>query len=222
MTSKSEIYHEISNQNISRYSHRYKIHGQNVKTLGWGTKEQQQYRFCKTLEFDIDFCNKIILDIGCGFGDYFDFINKQRDIHCFKEYIGVDLNDTLVNNGIKKYKNEQQCSFAVKDILCNSVETPIGDIGIMLGLINKNLDRLIDNYEYSFKMIKNAFSYVREVLVVDFLSTIKTKDYPEEEFVFYHNPSKVLEFALTLSENVSLIHNYKAIPQKEYLIAIYK
>jgi hypothetical protein len=60
------------------------------------------------------------------------------------------------------------------------------------------------------------------VLVVDFLSTYRTPDYPQEDFIFYHDPKIMLDFALNLSANVVLKHNYAAIPQKEFMLFIYK
>ena len=71
-------------------------------------------------------------------------------------------------------------------------------------------------------MIKNALSLVKEALIVDFISTRKDSDYPEEDFIFYHNPAKVLKFALELTPNVQLIHDYSPIPQKEFMLILKK
>jgi hypothetical protein len=69
-------------------------------------------------------------------------------------------------------------------------------------------------------MIQKAFSSVSETLVVDFLSLYRTPDYPEEDFVFYHDPSAMLTFALSLTPNVRLIHDYAPIPQKEFMLVL--
>ena len=69
-------------------------------------------------------------------------------------------------------------------------------------------------------MIKKAFSAVSETLVVDFLSLYRIPDYPKEDFVFYHDPSEMLAFALELTPNVRLIHDYEAIPQKEFTLVL--
>jgi len=65
----SDIISEISKNMIERYSNRYNKMGYDVKTLGWGTSDQQIFRFSEALK-GIDFTNiKTVLDIGCGFGD---------------------------------------------------------------------------------------------------------------------------------------------------------
>ena len=46
---ESNQYLEISEQMIARYSKRYNEMGYHVHTLGWGSKEQQDYRFNQTL-----------------------------------------------------------------------------------------------------------------------------------------------------------------------------
>ena len=62
----------------------------------------------------------------------------------------------------------------------------------------------------------------KNLLIVDFLSFKTTSDYKKEDFVFYHKPDEILKFALSLSENVVLKHNYAPIPQKEFMLFIYK
>ena len=59
-------------------------------------------------------------------------------------------------------------------------------------------------------------------LVVDFLSTSLTPDYPKEDAVFYHDPEKMLSFALGLTPNVTLIHDYPPIPQKEFMLVLHR
>ena len=67
-----------------------------------------------------------------------------------------------------------------------------------------------------------TFSHIDETLIVDFLSTNLTSDYPKEDFVFYHDPQEILEFALTLTDNVKLVHDYLPIPQKEFILILSK
>ncbi len=208
----------ISEETIKRYSTRYKKMGCDVKTLGWGSTEQQKYRFAQTIDCNIDFKNKSILDIGCGFGDYLDFL-LENDIK-IKNYIGYDLNAELIGEAQKKHTYEF-ATFDVENIL-DTQKQNVADIGVMLGLLNFNLKNTMDNIEYSKLAIQQAFSMVNEVLIVDFLSMHLTPNYAKEDFVFYHNPSAMLDFALTLSRNVFLKHNYAPIPQKEFMLFIYK
>lgn len=211
---------EISQQMIARYSKRYNELGYHVHTLGWGSKEQQDYRFAQTLS-EISFTpKKNILDIGCGFGDYLAMLIAQKKD--FANYYGWDINPDLIGEAKKIWQNNKKAQFEVQNInILNSLNN-VADIGVMLGVLNLNLEGKVDNYEYSFNLIKNAFSYVKEVLVIDFLSIHRATSYEKEDFVFYHDPKVVLNFALSLTDNVVLKHNYAQIPQKEFMLYIYK
>jgi SAM-dependent methyltransferase len=215
-----EILNDIAQKMIERYSRRYKELGHNVKTLGWGTAEQQHYRFKQSLT-NIQFTDeKNVVDIGCGFGDYLALLSGEGKP--FREYIGLDINPDLINECKKIWREKTKANFKVANISDYNNEEPIADIGVMFGVLNLNLNKTFDNYEYSFQFIRNSFSLIREVLVVDFLSAKCNLDYPQEDFVFYHDPSKMLEFALSLTPNVILKHDYASIPQKEFMLFLYK
>lgn len=208
---------KISKQTVERYSDRYKKLGHDVKTLGWGTTQQQFYRFEQTLDCNVDFKNKSIVDIGCGFGDYYRFL-LAKEIEVSK-YIGYDINENLISEA--KNSTSNIVSFEVVDILNNELINT-ADIGVMLGLLNFNLKDSEKNLEYSKIFIQKAFNMVNELLIVDFLSSNLTSNYKKEDFVYYHNPIEMLDFAFSLSSNIVLKHNYLPIPQKEFMLFIYK
>ena len=211
---------EISKSMIERYSNRYRELGYDIKTLGWGSEDQQHYRFTQTLQTGLDLNGKEILDIGCGFGDYSNFLVDSNI--SFSSYLGVDINSDLINEAKFRHNNISDRDFCVLDLTKNPKQKPMADIGIMLGLLNLNLKGDMDNYEYSFNMIKNAFSLVTETLIVDFISTRKNSEYPAEDFIFYHDPVRVLEFANSLTDNFSLKHDYLPVPQKEFMLFLHK
>lgn len=217
-----EVLKDISKNMINRYSTRFNELGRGVKTLGWGNVEQQLYRFEQTLKMGADFSGKRILDIGCGFGDYYDYLKTDEVQMPIEHYYGYDINSDLIQSAQQKNKGDDKCSFHVNNILEGQEKKPIADIAIMLGVLNLNLKNQFDNYTYSKKIITNAFTLAKECLIVDFLSTQFNLTYPREDFVFYHNPIKMLEFAFSLSQNVVLKHDYASIPQKEFMLIIYK
>jgi SAM-dependent methyltransferase len=211
---------EISELMISRYSKRYKELGYDVKTLGWGSKEQQVYRFEQTLPALGETEGKTLIDIGCGFGDYYAFLFAENQK--LEKYYGWDINPDLIEEATRIWEKDPKANFETVNISSPVSPAVVADKVVMLGVLNLNLEGRMDNYNYSFKLIQNAFACAGEVLVVDFLSNKLFEGYPKEDFVFYHDPAKMLEFALSLSPNVLLNHDYAPIPQKEFMLFLYK
>src|SRR5688572_25889826 len=101
---------KIAQETLERYSARYHSLGRHIRTLGWGSEEQQGYRFENTLHAG-DFNNKSILDIGCGFGDYANFLRRHKIQ--FASYTGWDLNPDFINEARKV--QDARCEFHQKD-----------------------------------------------------------------------------------------------------------
>jgi len=205
---------QISKSTIDRYSERYKKLGRDVKTLGWGSDEQQRYRFNQVFRV-LNLDGKHVLDIGCGFGDFYTLCSELDYKLC--HYTGWDINPDLINEAKNQNK---ECSFDVVNIAESKILSPVADVGVMLGVLNLNFKDKFNNLEFSKMMIANAFSTVSETLVVDFLSAKRIKEYPPEDFVYYHDPSEMLSFALSLTPNVRLFHDYAPIPQKEFMLVL--
>src|SRR4051812_39236310 len=109
---------------IERYSNRYNKMGYDVKTLGWGTLEQQKFRFNEALN-GTDFTNiKSVLDIGCGFGDLLAvMINKGIQLN---KYIGWDVNPDLIKEAQKIWEgNKVANEFKVVNIAEANLESEV-------------------------------------------------------------------------------------------------
>jgi SAM-dependent methyltransferase len=211
----------ISSNMIKRYSDRYNKLGYDVKTLGWGNKEQQYQRFDDILNIDLILNNKTLLDIGCGFGDFYTYL-KSKNIN-FNYYTGVDINSNLIKEANKLHKDNIDCHFDVYNVLDDSgIINNCVDIAYLIGVLNLNFKNEIDNYEYSFKIIKKAFNLVTESLVVNLLDDNLTPNYPKEDFVFYHNAKKMQEFGITIAKKVDIKYSPNPIPQKEFNLILYK
>lgn len=198
---------------IKRYNERFQKFGIEPRTLGWGCKKDQLTRFEAATNY-INFSGRSVLDIGCGFADFYEFLLK-KDIK-IKKYKGIDINKNLIKTAKKRFPKNK---YGVRNVLLDNYKRKQADIIILLGLLNFKLNNL-DNLAFSKKMIKAAWEITKETLIVDFLSSYLTKDYPREDSVYYHHPCNILKFALKLSDNVVLFHDYLPIPQKEFMIIL--
>lgn len=211
---KEKIYLKLEKSAVERYQTRFYKEGVSYKTLGWGCTEDQVKRFEVLLQ-NINFKNKSVMDIGCGFADFYGYL-KQKEICC--NYIGVDIIPEFLECCCKKYP---EATFIKANIMLDKDILPKTDIVVTTGTLNLKLDD-IDNMEYTKDFMRNAYEKTEELMSIDFLSTKLTSSYPKEDFVYYHDPLKLLEYSFELTDNIKLIHNYEAIPQKEGTIILYK
>lgn len=152
---------------INRYNSRYDQFGFDIKTLGWGgDKNRQLLRFQIALEIEHFLNNtpiKSVLDVGCGFGDMGIYLNSfYPDI----KYIGIDINPTLIDEGLKKYPFlDLRCL----DVLEHNIDGTF-DLVCENGIFNYQLQNE-DQLAYIDKMIDKMFSLCNYGISVDFLST---------------------------------------------------
>lgn len=201
-------------ETIERYDKRLKKVGPVVRALGWDTKANQWKRFESGVAL-LNLRGKSIVDIGCGFGDFFKFL-KEREIK-IASYRGIDINNGLLKVAKKTHPNG---IFECRNIMLEPPKRKIADIGFAFGVLNFNLKGNPDNYEYAQDFIKRAFSLCREAFVVDMLSSCLDKGYPKEEFVFYYSPERMLEEVMEITPYAILKHDYPPLPQNEFLLIL--
>jgi SAM-dependent methyltransferase len=206
---------EIEQAAIERYSKRLKQFGTDPRTLGWDTRVNQWARFAAAASL-VTFAGRDVLDIGCGLGDFRVFLEEQGAAPA--GYTGVDINDELLQVARERFPDSR---FERRNVILQPYASPVCDVALMLGLVNFRLSDL-DNYEYAAKAIDAAFGACREALVVDMLSARRTPDYPEESFVFYFEPARMLDFALSRTAHVQLHHAYRPLPQREFMLVLRK
>lgn len=205
----------IAEDTRARYSARLREHGDSPKSVGWDCREHQRRRF-EVAVACADFAGRSVLDVGCGLGDVYGFL---RDCGIgIESYLGVDLNAELIDLAARKYP---EARFEVFDVASDPSSQSVAqaDIVIMLGLCNFKQTHL-DNAVYAPVLMCRAFALAKEALICDFLSQIRTSDYPQEDWVYYYDPRVVLGWALEVSPKVVLRHDYPPLPQRELMVVI--
>lgn len=218
---------QLDNVLNQRYSERLHKFGADPRTLGWDSLQHQHARFaaaCRFLPSEVN----ALMDIGCGLGDFLDFLCNHTDI-TIAHYRGVDINPEFITHCGQQKKNivdhvdesAPNTEFLCTNILTDTFDLPRVQWATMFGLLNLKLSEL-DNYTYAFDFIERAFSLVEDGLIVDLLSCHYEENYLPEDFVFYYSPVRVVDFALTLTPHVSLLQDYESIPQREFMVVLRK
>ena len=193
---------KISKSILRHYSTLYRKYGDSPKSLGWGNGRQSM-RF-QILNQIGDFQKCSVLDVGCGFGDFFKHLKSQK---INSNYFGVDINETFVKLAQKKYpKGKFQLRDIQKDKLDKKFDWVIGT-----GLTNK-----ASTYSHLKNLLQEMFRISKKGVAIDFISNYV--DYKEKN-IFYTSPEIMLKFAKTLTRRVVLRHDYFPF---EFCLYLYK
>lgn len=193
---------------IEGYRRSFKKYGANARALQYPSSKAQEKRF-RELIADIDFENKSILDVGCGFGDIIPFISKKTK--SFK-YTGVDLVPEFIEVAEGKYPNR---NFIVADYFGNPFETKF-DIILTSGTLNANIK---NPYTYRKRAIKIMWKHAIEVLAFNMAGGHPQPQNKKGNRVYYADLNKIVDFCKTLSTNIIIRKDYSP---KDFTIIIYK
>jgi len=125
------------------YKNALKKHGANAKGLNWHDDYSQIKRFEIIHELIMSDVQEgdIMIDAGCGFGDFYTYISDYHDI----DYIGYDIVEE--NVAIAKERTKQ--TIMIKDILNEPLDT--ADFYIASGSMN-----ILSRFE-TFLFIERCF-----------------------------------------------------------------
>jgi len=194
---------------IDRYSKRFQEFGHSPKTLGWDKGKQDLRYHILFEEFNIE--NKSILDIGYGFGDANKLLKSKNQNYT---YLGIDIVEDLIEEAKKTYSRDENINFILDDFLKVTLEKEY-DIVVASGVFNFKLKNQ-DNYQFIESFMKKAYLLADEGVAFDFLSN--KVDY-EYEHTFHSSPSKIIEMAYSLSNNIIFKNDYMPF---EFAVFIFK
>jgi len=128
------------NENIIKIYDKYILDNLNdFEKVGWGSSESQKKRFEILSEIgDLNNCS--ILDIGCGTGAFYKYLN---DLYHDINYTGIDINENMVR--IAK-ETLPEATFYCTDIL-NKVENEIRNRKFDYVFLSGVLNLSINNHE---------------------------------------------------------------------------
>ena len=211
----SDVLRAADKKLVERYSQRFEKFGNDPRSLGWDTKDNQRVRY-RTATDSVDLAGRSILDVGCGLADFHDYIQERRIP--IKSYSGMDIIPDFVESCRTHYSSQE---FFLGNLLLDAPPPDSYDTVCMFGLLNFRFSDF-DNRIFAEEMINSAFQVARHSVIVDMLSANVDVSYPKEDFVFYYNPTEMLDFSLSLTPHVQLRHDYESIPQREFTLVLKK
>lgn len=195
-------------KSLNIYRQKFKEFGIDSKSLLWKSKGAAHQRF-RQFWAEIDFDNKKVLDIGCGFGEMGNFLTKR---YKSVKYKGIDITPKFIESGHKLYP---RLDLEMKDFF-TLMNTEDYDIVLASGVLNSQVS---NNMEYRKKAIKKMFSLTNNVFAFNMLGS---HPQPSNNFgsnIWYSDSLEILKYCMTLTHRVILRHHYHP---KDFTIFMYK
>lgn len=198
---------------IERYRGFMRKHGYTHKCLGWSSKKRMEVRYQILKEIGIQSMDSV-LDVGCGLGGFLAFLRKgiggQRRIRNVR-YLGIDIVPEFIYKARIDFDNwdKKLCRFEIGTLFDFDEKF---DWVVESGIFNHHTCDM----DYIQRHLKRAFEMCRMGVAFNFLTTYV--DYDSKQ-LHYTDPKELLDFAKTLTNFVTIRHDY--LPY-EFTIYLYR
>ena len=201
------IQQELKNK-IQKYEKAISKSSDSASAQLWASKNAQDVRFDQIL-LDVNFDNKSILDVGCGFGD---ILVPLAKIATNFRYTGVDMTPSMIKNAKQNHPDNE---FIVGDYFAHPL-SELFDVIMCSGALNSNFE---NPFTYRTEALKTMFDHAREAVVFNMSGNHPQPDNKESFGVYYIDSLKILEFCLSLTSKVIFRHHYHS---KDFTIVMFK
>ncbi len=195
---------------INRYNERIEKFGGTIEALASGNEERRKLRFDVLFECGIS-KNDRILDLGCGFGDFYSYLNDRLGEGNFK-YTGVDINPTIIEYANSRFPS---ADFRAFDILSEELNDQFDFVVSTSSFNNKMIN--ISNYDFAQQILNKCYAIAEKGVAIDFLT--KYVDFESTVEAFYYEPEIIFSSCKEITKRVALRHDY---PLFEFCIYLYK
>ena len=191
-------------KSLNIYKQKFKKFGVSPEALQWKSKGAAHQRF-RQFWAEINFDNKNVLDVGCGFGELGNFLTKRDENVSYK---GIDIMPEFIENGKKIYPS---LNLEIGDYFNH----PKGEIYVTIicsGALNSNFESEKENRLFRKNAIETMFLHTTNVLAFNMSGGHPAKKNPPDgkisSNIWYSDSLEILEYCMTLTRRVILRQNY--------------
>jgi SAM-dependent methyltransferase len=185
---------------VQRYEKRLQEFGYSPVTLGWGVNGRQEVRFSVLAELALRTPGSSVLDVGCGFCDLYDFLEKQG---WQGRYTGIDIVPGLLEVARQRHPGIDVRELDITDDSV-SLGEDVYDFVISSGALNAALPSGSNELHIELAL-RSMHRRSRYATCVDFLSSYVDFQKPG---AYHTDPSWALAAGKRLTRRVLLRHDY--------------
>ena len=186
---KDEIVKDFFNKLVEK-------HGYSPKSLAYGSEKSQKIKFNIVTEVGIE-DNCSVLDVGCGFGDYFNYL-KQKGVKNVK-YCGIDISNKIVDFAKEKNSLVNVIQGNVLDLSDDEKYDYVISLGFNCVKTGSNWETLTQVLDKMWKLSKKGIAY----------NAVSTFSEAKPRKIYFVSPAKVIDYIMNnLTYKVVFRHDY--------------
>lgn len=200
-----EISREILTQTEEYFKDRLNRFGATLAALDWNSKEAQRVRFDQLTKLlgggQNDECF-ILCDYGCGYGDYFGYL-QEKGYAC--RYTGIDLVKETIACADKKYGMHKNATFVQGTKLERTYDYIVAN-----GIFNMKRSVTDEAWTaYLMGTLEEFCRYSKKGFAFNCLTGYSDAEHMRED-LYYADPLSLFDYAKRhFSKNVALLHDYE-------------
>lgn len=191
-------------------SQRYALmqYGYHPNSLLWSNTDVQELRFKILAEIGIKRGDSV-LDVGCGFGDFANYLVK-KNIH--PEFTGIDVSGELLAEGRKHFA---ELLLIEGDLFDFNPDKKTYDFVTLSGVLNRKYEGAGD---YTFQTITRMFETCKKGIALNLLDARHEWTAERWDLQSFH-PDEIIDWVSQLSNNYQIIDGYL---ENDFTIYVYR
>lgn len=185
------------------YSSKIKKYGTTPKGVDWNSKESQLIRF-RELSRIIQKKDFSISDVGCGYGEYYNFLSQEARYKY--QYYGYDLSANMIHSSNELYGFNDNAKFKrINNLSCISATNYM----VASGIFSVKMEH--DDNEWKRYVLETLMELNEKSIdgfAFNMLTTYSDKDCMRED-LYYADPLFFFDYCKkNFSKQVALLHDY--------------
>lgn len=190
-------------RDIQKYfSEKFSSFGPTPMGLDWNSEESQIVRFDQISKIIESSSPYSIIDYGCGYGAFYNYLTSKG--HQF-EFFGYDIVSEMIKTGEQIHQGATNCH-----LTDNSKFLKTADYVVESGIFNIKLNACNDEWTEHVIATLNKFNQLsRKGFAFNMLTKYSDKDFMRD-ILYYADPCFYFDLCKTrYSRNVALLHDYE-------------
>ncbi len=186
------------------FSDKLQKFGATPNGVDWNSIEAQELRFIQLAKIFGNDDTFSICDYGCGFGNFFDYLNKTQPIRNV-QYFGIDVSEAMIKKAEELHGSNENAHFRCGHELNETYDYVIASgIFNILGAETRDLWK-----EYMLETIEAFHRHSCKGFAFNCLTKYSDAD-KMKDYLYYADPLFLFDYVKrNFAKNVALLHDYR-------------